>query len=229
MCGDSEGVLYVGKARKLRERLSSYRVANPDRLARRHLRLLRAVARIQIEESADEGAALAREAQLLRALRPAFNRAGTWPSAPKFVGLRVREEGLELAIISRPESDWRLHGPHGAAARHLRNAIARLLWFALYPKRGVLGLPLGWFGGRSDAAVRIGFPAQEAMISGEVSTQLEALFAGKTDGFGKWIVGNMRGGIAPFEKALLEADLQLVNERFGGQSPPPAAGASLPR
>ena len=75
-CNDA--VLYVGKAKNLRNRLASYRVANPDRRPRRQLRLLRVVARIEIEQTADEKSALARESQLLRTLRPRFNRAGTW-------------------------------------------------------------------------------------------------------------------------------------------------------
>jgi hypothetical protein len=45
-----EVVLYVGKAKSLRHRLNSYRVANPDRMGRRHLRLLRQVARIELLE-----------------------------------------------------------------------------------------------------------------------------------------------------------------------------------
>jgi predicted GIY-YIG superfamily endonuclease len=78
MKGAADAPLYVGKAKNLRVRLRSYRVANPDRMPRRHLRLLRAVERIDIEELPDERAALEREAHLLRTLRPRFNRAGTW-------------------------------------------------------------------------------------------------------------------------------------------------------
>ena len=61
-------VLYVGKAKNLRKRLASYRVANPDRKPRRHLRLLRAVARVELQECPDESAALTRESELLRGL-----------------------------------------------------------------------------------------------------------------------------------------------------------------
>src|ERR1700679_4045056 len=80
-----DNILYVGKARNLKKRLNSYRVANPDRLARRHLRLLRAVARIELQECANEAVALAKEAELLLALKPKFNRAGTWPATPRFL------------------------------------------------------------------------------------------------------------------------------------------------
>src|SRR6185369_6098964 len=49
-----DNVLYVGKARNLKKRLASYRVANPDRLRRRHLRLLHSVARIELRECPSE-------------------------------------------------------------------------------------------------------------------------------------------------------------------------------
>src|SRR5258708_657064 len=86
-------VLYVGKAKNLRKRLASYRVANPDRMPRRHLRLLRAVERIELRPCADESAALATESILLRTLRPRFNRAGTWPGALRFLAWRVTGSG----------------------------------------------------------------------------------------------------------------------------------------
>jgi predicted GIY-YIG superfamily endonuclease len=79
MCGDEAGVLYVGKAKNLRKRLSSYRSAHPDRLARRIFRLLFRVTRIYWDECESEAAAIERERQLLLALQPRFNAAGRYP------------------------------------------------------------------------------------------------------------------------------------------------------
>ncbi len=80
MCGEREGVLYVGKARDLRKRLSSYRVANPERMPRRIIRLLYQVRRIELDICASEAAAHFREQELISALQPRFNRAGVvWP------------------------------------------------------------------------------------------------------------------------------------------------------
>jgi len=75
MCGQSEGVLYVGKARNLRKRLGSYRVANPERMPRRIVRLLHQVRRIEWDECPSEQAASEREEQLICVLAPKFNAA----------------------------------------------------------------------------------------------------------------------------------------------------------
>jgi excinuclease UvrABC nuclease subunit len=77
MCGPHEGVLYVGKARNLRRRLASYRVANPERMPRRILRLLQQVTRIEFDECPDEQTAKWREEMLISVLTPKFNRVGT--------------------------------------------------------------------------------------------------------------------------------------------------------
>src|SRR5580704_17346330 len=120
-------LLYVGKAKNLRKRLCSYRVANPDRMPRRHLRLLRAVVRIELQECPDESAALARESELLRTLKPKFNRAGTWPSKPRFLVWRCAEARFELAITETPATDGRQLGPLGSGAVFLRAGLVRLL------------------------------------------------------------------------------------------------------
>jgi hypothetical protein len=80
MCGAGPGVLYVGKARSLRKRLSSYRVANPERFPRRMIRLLHRVTRIEWDACSSEAAARHREEELICVLMPRFNAAGkAWP------------------------------------------------------------------------------------------------------------------------------------------------------
>jgi len=92
MCGATEGVLYVGKARNLRERLSNYRVANPERLPRRIIRLLHRVTRIEFDICPTEEAARNREELLICVLNPRFNRAGkVWPRRAGATNLRADE------------------------------------------------------------------------------------------------------------------------------------------
>ena len=82
MCGPEHGVLYVGRASNLRKRLASYRIANPERLPRRMIRLLHRVTRIEYDECADEATARWREEMLICVLAPRFNRAGkVWPKS----------------------------------------------------------------------------------------------------------------------------------------------------
>jgi len=83
MCGRQEGVLYVGKAKNLRNRLACYRVANPERMSRKTIRMLHQVTRVEWDECPDERAAEAREELLICVLMPKFNRAGkVWSREP---------------------------------------------------------------------------------------------------------------------------------------------------
>ena len=143
MRDEAGAILYVGKALNLRKRLCSYRVANPDRMPSRHLRLLRAVAQIDFEECADEQAALATEGRLLRSLRPHFNRAGTWRPAPKLLAWRMTGTILEFAVLDEDDDAWQALGLSSGAWR-LQNALARLVWRAANQDRSLAELPHGW-------------------------------------------------------------------------------------
>ena len=80
LCGPEAGVLYVGKARSLRRRLASYRVANAERLPKRIIRLLHRATRIEFDVCSSEEMASAKEEQLICVLNPQFNRSGrVWP------------------------------------------------------------------------------------------------------------------------------------------------------
>jgi hypothetical protein len=207
----TDTVLYVGKAKSLRKRLGSYRVANPDRMRRRHLRLLRSVRRIELQPCLDEDAALAREAALLRTLRPRFNRAGTWPGPPRFIVWRLVDAGLEIAVLPAVEAGWQCHGPLGAGAFPLRASLVRLLWCALHPERGLARIPAGWFHGRLEPIATIRRLQTSPSAFEEGATRLQALFAGDTESFSGWICERTAGQGHPIEQQVREADLEVVN------------------
>jgi predicted GIY-YIG superfamily endonuclease len=205
-----ENILYVGKAKNLKKRLNSYRVANPDRLARRHLRLLRAVARIELQECADEAAALAKEAELLLALKPKFNRAGTWPATPRFLGWRCGETKLALAISEIPDPGWQAFGPFGSGIVHLRAALLRLLWFALNPASGSMAMPAGWIHGRLGPIARISDTRPNEPGIQRIEMVLTALFAGDQDGFVAWVGEQTKPLAYAHDLAMRDADLETV-------------------
>jgi predicted GIY-YIG superfamily endonuclease len=206
----TDAVLYVGKAKNLRKRLGSYRVANPDRMPRRHLRMLCAVVRIELQECLDESSAFARESELLRTLRPKFNRAGTWRPPPRFLAWRCIEQQLQLAVTEAPDASWRLHGPLGAGAVALHSALARLLWIAVHPELGFAALPFGWAHGQreKEAVLHCGLMIEL------IASNLEKLLTGQATAFSDWIRWRLPGNLHPFEKSSMEADLEIINDAF---------------
>ena len=209
MHGADESVLYVGKAKSLRHRLGTYRVANPDRMPRRTLRLLRLVRRIVWEELADEQAALRREAELLLYLKPRFNRAGVWTGPKRFLVWRPLPDGLALAVTTLPEDGWSFAGPFGASVFSWHRVLLRLLWLRFQPQRGLVGMPSGWFSGTQGNQVLI--PAQDISWVGQASIQLSRLFDGADEEFQRWLADAPPA--SPFEKLCWQEDIQSVCTR----------------
>jgi predicted GIY-YIG superfamily endonuclease len=211
----ADEVLYVGKAKNLRRRLASYQVANPQRKTSRHLKLLRAVAGIEVQICATEDAALAKEAWLLRSLRPRFNRAGTWAGPPKLLGWRFAQKGLDLAVRDGFGADWHSTGPLGAGAYGYRAALLRLLWCATYPERGVAGMPDGWFRSRHVEVITIPHSAKEPESLRRAEVLLRELIeSGAVDPFAVWVRERTAQSHA-FDLAVCEADLERVVEWAG--------------
>lgn len=204
----SDAVVYVGKAKNLRKRLGSYRVANPDRLSRRHLRLLGSVAHIRFEACADEAAALARESELLRLLKPKFNRAGTWPAKPRYLAWRRSSSELHLSVHETRQEGWNGAGPLGGAALALRSVLTRLLWRAAHPHLPTNHMPAGWYRGPwpEIASFPFGSDADEA------ARWLERLLAGEIEGFGAWVGQRRVRQEHPFERVSLTEDLESLAE-----------------
>ncbi|SPE61006.1 hypothetical protein SBV1_590024 [Verrucomicrobia bacterium] len=204
----NDRVLYVGKAKDLKQRLGHYRLANPDRLPRRHLRLVREVARIEFQFCANESAALRRESKLLRALKPKFNRAGVWPGKTSFIVWRGSDQGLELGSVEIPEPDWHRFGPLPSSARALHHSLCRLLWLALNPLASMAALPVGWAQGRLSASAAIPFDSRRLDVIGH----LDRFFYESSDDFLAWLETQFCARTHPFERAAIIADLEQLQD-----------------
>ena len=201
-------VVYVGKAKNLRKRLASYRVANPERLRTRHLRLLHSVEQIEVQTCESESAALAKEASLLRNLRPRFNRAGTWPGTSKWVGFRCSELGLEIAVSEQVLSGWECYGPFGYNAYFLRAAVARLLWRVLKPDSPAV--PCGWSGVPLRPVLCLNWTPSSSRHMELTLRYLTALFQGDVPSFTSWILERTAGLDHPFDLVTRDLDLEDV-------------------
>ena len=199
-------VVYVGKAKNLRQRLRSYRIANPEQMPRRHLRLVREVARIDFDLCRTEPAALAREAKLLRELKPRFNRAGVWPGKAQFLTWRFGGEAAQFSMQEIPLLGWERFGSLGGYAPRLLGSVVRLLWLALNPQAGFSRLPHGWAHNRFALAVTIACGARET----EIRRLLEQLFWGQPEEFSAWLLASTEADLPAFEGAAMQSNLEEI-------------------
>jgi hypothetical protein len=118
-------VVYVGKARNLRQRVGSYRHASAD-VSRKTARLVNAVREITWELASSEEEALLRENALLRELRPKFNRVNTFPQRHAFISVERRDGVMVLRLTT--ELTENCFGAFKAQGRAAFRALARLIW-----------------------------------------------------------------------------------------------------
>jgi len=207
-------IVYVGKAKDLRQRLGSYRVANPERLGRRHLRLLQQVTRIEFELCASETAALKHEAKLIRELKPKFNRAGVWQGKPQFLAWRFVDQCVELSVQETPLTGWERYGSLGAYARRLRNTLSPLLWLAVHPGTRFQDLPHGWLQGRTGAVIEI----ECGVLTGEMSGALGNAFWGNHTLFLNWLALKLGNERPAFERNTIAREIEELQEFFEQQA-----------
>lgn len=136
MLGKSGEILYIGKAKRLRKRVASYRnvkhATHPPHL----VRMVGLIHEIRWEVCRSEAHALAREYELLHAVRPPYNTADTEEACYLFVTLRpIKKAGhYELRLTSEPEAsrDVMIFGCYKDRIHTKRgfSALLRLLYAA---------------------------------------------------------------------------------------------------
>ncbi len=122
-------ILYIGKAKSLKARLSSYRLLKPEGSPKNIVELLKRVRKIDWELHPSEEVAFRRERELIRALVPTYNIADAWEEEYLFIGLRrPSEQRLAFRLSSREKdlAEFHLHGCY-TERRFTKSAYSALL------------------------------------------------------------------------------------------------------
>ncbi len=96
-------MLYVGKAKNLRRRLSNYRNATRKRAHRKMRILVREAACLTYESCESEHAALLLESKLIRELKPQYNVDGAFAFLYPYIGFATRSKTALLCFTTRPD------------------------------------------------------------------------------------------------------------------------------
>lgn len=131
MVGEAGAILYVGKAKNLRARLSSYKRARPGQVSRKVMRMIHLIREIRIEICDSEKTALLRENQLLREIQPPFNTVNTHPESYYFIGFRSLGQEVRLRLTTSPKRQGDLlFGAYKGrgSVREGYQALLRLIW-----------------------------------------------------------------------------------------------------
>lgn len=208
MFDEAGRLLYVGQSSDLRDRLNSYRHVHPDRDSRKTVRLVHLARRIEWEVCDSPVSAVLRENELLRTLRPRFNRMNVYPKACFFIAVD-REEGLLRLTLTRDTgAPGKLFGAFRGAAWPFA-ALCRLLFIADHRD-----MSLGHFPARllTTAPLR----SQSFGLEEAFAQEVEDYLAGDSMGVVESLIGvcsdvQMR---TPFEQNLMLADLISVEEFF---------------
>lgn len=123
---DDEGrLLYIGKAKNLRRRVTSY-FTNSSSHSDKVLDLVRTVREVTHERTGSELEAALREAELIRTLKPPYNRLSKHLPRVAFLKLTVSNSYPRLALTAKPGSDRALYvGPF--RSREFAEKAQRLL------------------------------------------------------------------------------------------------------
>ncbi len=134
MKDEGGGVLYVGKASCLPDRVSSYFVPSADLGSRKHP-MLDAVRNFDVLECEAEWEALLLETRLIKDIQPRFNEAMTDDKSFPYLAVTVRDEFPGVYVTRDPSSDRykgaRIFGPFTSvgALRHAVTVMQRVFQY----------------------------------------------------------------------------------------------------
>lgn len=136
--GAQDELIYVGKAKNLKRRLSQYRNALQRKKHRRMRGIVKEATRIEIQHAETDLDACIRETRLIQENRPRWNIVGAYSFLYPMIGIRSTDGNVDFCLTTTPDAVLE-HYPgfefHGAFRSRRRTgdaffALMRLLKFA---------------------------------------------------------------------------------------------------
>lgn len=124
----NEKTIYVGQSANLRQRLLSYKNAHPNHTPNRTIRLVFSIHSIEWETHPSATAAILREDELLRRLKPRFNRANIYPDGYKYLELHSNPKHLQIKEVTTLPTTNLGYGAFKGRHRFALGALARLVY-----------------------------------------------------------------------------------------------------
>lgn len=143
MYGSKKDLLYVGKAKNLRNRLFTYRRAKMSTTTSKTIRLIRMTHNIDIEICNTEKEALLLENKLIREHQPEFNYAKKQPQTYYFIGLQRLDDRVEFSLqMSVPDKEFVFGAFKGhRLVRKTMGGLIRMLYVIEHRVDSVFQLP----------------------------------------------------------------------------------------
>lgn len=188
---ESGRVIYVGKAKNLRRRLSSYRGASRRKVHRKMRLIVREAHAIEVRPVETEEQALLLESSLIRELAPRFNVDGAFSFLYPAIGIRHTKRRTWLCFTTTPTAwssfDLRWFGVFRSRrrAKHAFDTLVALLSIVGHRERASKLGPRPDVRGSRLAGVR--------QLDASLVTSLET-----------WLAGESTAGLSALARALLE-------------------------
>jgi hypothetical protein len=208
-------LLYIGQSHDLRARVGSYRHVQEERHARRTLRLVHRVRRIEWEICSSAEEAIERERELLLKHRPPFNRAGVWQGVPWWIKVESQTSEIRLSPLREEKPAEAAYGPFRGGFPYVYASLVRLAQRCLRPELPMHDYPAGMLHDRRVAA---------ALLRGDggenVARSLGQFFSGNGDDFLQTArqLRETKTDVPLFEQRLWDADLELASEHYARHS-----------
>lgn len=218
MHGESGKPLYVGQSKNLRSRLNSYKNAHPDHVSRKTIRLVHQVRNIHWEECGTPEKARLRENELLRTLRPKFNRMNTFPKAHCFIGVRCQPEVFMFSLTRQEVSGAGYFGAFKTGAAYGYHALLRLLWSALHAPENMAAYPRPLLLSRPPPVFELPLPHTVHALASELTQHLQDFFCGVSCELRYWLEARLNQSASVFYQQMQATDLESV-QRFYDYGP----------